>query len=76
MLHRVQVTDTSQDQLFREMWESGLHGQIAAKKPLLKDTNKKKRLACTKKHEQSTLDRWKFVLWSGVQIGDFWFQPL
>ncbi|KAK6296674.1 hypothetical protein J4Q44_G00328160, partial [Coregonus suidteri] len=26
-----------------------------------------------KKHEQWTLDRWKFVLWSGVQIGDFWF---
>jgi hypothetical protein len=30
----------------------GLHGKIAAKKPLLKDTNKKKRLAWAKKHEQ------------------------
>ena len=44
--------------------ESGLHGQIAAKKPLLKDTNKKKRLAWAKKHKQWTLDRWKSVLWS------------
>ena len=28
--------------------ESGLHGHIPAKKPLLKDTNKKKRLAWAK----------------------------
>ena len=35
----------------RRLRESGLHGQIAAKKPLLMDTNKK-RLACAKKHEQ------------------------
>ena len=39
-----------------ETVKSGLHGQIAAKKPLLKDTNKK-RLAWAKKHEQWTLDR-------------------
>ncbi|CDQ92884.1 unnamed protein product, partial [Oncorhynchus mykiss] len=44
---RVQITDTSQHQLFRgDYVKSGLHCQIAAKKPLLKDTNKKKRLAC------------------------------
>ena len=49
MLHKVQVTDTS---------------QIAAKKRLLKDINKKKRLAWAKKHKQWTLDRWKSVLWS------------
>jgi hypothetical protein len=49
--------------------------ELLAKKPLLNDTNKK-RLAWVKKHEQWTLDWWKFVLWSGVQIGDFWFQPL
>ena len=29
----------------RRLRESGLHGQIAAKKPPLKDTNKNKRLA-------------------------------
>ena len=48
----------------RRLHESGLHGWIAAKKPLLKNTNKKKRLAWAKKHEQSTLDWWKSVLWS------------
>jgi transposase len=48
--------------LQRRLRESGLHGQIAAKKPLLKDTNKKKRLAWAKKHEQWTLDRWKSAL--------------
>ena len=41
-----------------------LHGRIAAKKLLLKDANKKKRLAWPKKHEQWTLDWWKYVLWS------------
>ena len=48
----------------RRLLESVLHGQITAKKPLLKDTNKKRRLAWTEKHEQWTLDRWKSVLWS------------
>jgi hypothetical protein len=38
----------------RILCESGLHGQIAAEKPLLKDTNKKQRLAWAKKHEQWT----------------------
>ena len=54
--------------------ESGLHGRIAAKKRLLKDTNKNKRIAWAKKHKQWTLDRWKSVLKS-VQFWDCWFQP-
>ena len=37
-------------------------GRIAAKKPLLKDIDKKKRLAWAKKHEQWILDRWTSVL--------------
>ena len=52
----------------RRLCESGLRGRIAAKKPLLKDTNKKERLAWAKKQEQWTLGPWKSVLWSGVQI--------
>jgi hypothetical protein len=40
----------------RRLRESGLHGRISAKKPLLKDTNNKKRLACAKKQKQWTLD--------------------
>ena len=47
--------------VLRRLCESGLHGQIAAKKPLLKDTNNKKRLVWDKKHEQYTLDLWKSV---------------
>ena len=59
-----QSSDTSQHQLFRgDCVKSGLKGWIATKKPLLKKTNNKKRLACAKKHEQWTLDQWKSVLW-------------
>ena len=34
----------------RSLCDSGLHGRFAAKKPPLKDTNNKKRLAWAKKH--------------------------
>ena len=44
--------------------KSGLYGRYAAKKPLPKDTNNKKRLAWAKKHRQWKLDQWKSVLWS------------
>ena len=57
---RVQVIDTSQHHLFRGGCESGLHGRNHYQK----DTNNKKRLTWSKKHEQWTLDRWKSVLWS------------
>ena len=60
----------------RRLCESGLRGQIATKKQRLKDTNKKKRVAWAKKHKQWTFDQSKFVLWSGVQSWDFWFQQL
>ena len=60
----------------RRLHESGLHGQIAAKKPLLKGTINNKRLAWAKKHEQWTLYRWKSVLWSDeAKCEIFWFQP-
>ena len=48
----------------RRPHESGLHDRIAGKKPLLKDTNKMKRLAWAKKQKQWTLDQLKSVLWS------------
>ena len=44
---RVQVTDTFQHELFRGDCESGLHGWIAAKKPLLKDINNNKKREIT-----------------------------
>ena len=74
MFHSSTNWQISTSTVQRRLCESGLHGQIAAKKPTLKDTNKTKRLACVKKHKQWTLDRWKCVLWSGVQIWDFLFQ--
>ena len=46
----------------RRLHESGLHVRVAVKKPLLKDTNKKKRLASAKKHKKWTLHQWKSVL--------------
>ena len=65
MLHRVQVTETSEHQQFRgDYVNQAFMVELLTKKPLLKDTNKKKRLAWAKKHEQWTLDRWKSVLWS------------
>ena len=62
MLHRVGHISTST--VHGRLPKSGLHDQIAAKKPLLKYTSKKKRLAWAKKLKQWTLDWWKSVLWS------------
>ena len=58
-----------------ETVKSGLHNGIAAKKPLLKDTDKKKRLAWAKKQAMDIrmVEIYPLVWW--VQIGDFWFQP-
>jgi hypothetical protein len=39
----------------RRLREPGLQGRIAAKNSLLKDTNKKRRLAWAKKHKQWTI---------------------
>lgn len=47
MPHRVLVADTSLNQLFRH--KSDLDGQIAAKKPLLRESNKQKRFVWAKK---------------------------
>ncbi|MDF4290226.1 transposase, partial [Vibrio parahaemolyticus] len=48
----------------RRLRESGLHGQIAARKPLLRRGKKQKRFVWAKKHKEWTLDQWKSVLWS------------
>ena len=64
MLQSTSNRQISTSTVQRRLRESCLHGWITSKKSLLKDTNKKKRLSWAKKHEQSTLDRWKSVLWS------------
>ena len=40
------------------------HWSNCCKETTTKETKNKKRLACSKKHEQWTLDWWKFGLWS------------
>lgn len=59
---RVQVEDTSPHQLGR-LHESGLMVDIAAKKPLLRETNKKRNIAWIKKQKDWTLDQWKRMIW-------------
>ncbi|KAI5087835.1 coiled-coil domain-containing protein 86 [Silurus meridionalis] len=44
--------------------ETGLHGRISARKPLLKKGNKQKRLVWAKEHKEWTLDQCISVLWS------------
>ncbi|KAF0026156.1 hypothetical protein F2P81_020893 [Scophthalmus maximus] len=48
----------------KRLCESGLHGRIAARKPLLRTGNKQKRLVWAKEHKEWTLDQGKSVLWS------------
>ena len=61
---QIKASQSSTSIVQRRLHKAGLHGQIAAKKPLLKNTNKKKRLGWAKKHKQWTVDRGKSVLWS------------
>jgi hypothetical protein len=58
----------------RRLCESGLQGQISAKKALQNDTNNKKRLAWAKKHKQWTGRNLYFGLMSLNVL--FCFQPL
>jgi hypothetical protein len=58
----------SKSTIHRRLREWRLHAQISAKKPLLKETNKKNRLAWAKKQEQ-----WKLSY--GLLSLHFWFQP-
>ncbi|CAJ0955790.1 unnamed protein product [Ranitomeya imitator] len=48
----------------RRLCAAGLHGKIAARKPLLRTGNKQERLVWAKEHKEWTLDQWKSVLWS------------
>ncbi|CAJ0951890.1 unnamed protein product [Ranitomeya imitator] len=47
----------------RRLCAAGLHGKIAARKPLLRTGNKQKRLVWAEEHKEWTLDQWKSVLW-------------
>lgn len=67
--------------VIRRLRESGLHGQIDARIPLLSRGNKQKRFVWNKKHKEWIVDQWKSVLWSDeskcIYYGlDIWLQPL
>ena len=48
----------------RKLGEEGLVGRIAAKKPLLKEKNRVKRLKFAKEHKKWTKEDWYQVLWT------------
>lgn len=48
----------------RRLINVNLNGRVAARKPLLRPTNKKKRLAWAKEHQQWTPEDWKTVLFT------------
>ena len=48
----------------RRLGEAGLKGRVAAKKPLLRAVNRKKRLEWAKTHLTWTMEQWKSVLWT------------
>ena len=48
----------------RKLGEEGLVGRIAAKKPLLKEKNRVKRLKFAKEHNKWTKEDWYKVLWT------------
>lgn len=48
----------------RRLHENGLYEKISAKKPLLQQQNKRKRLKWAKHHENWTREDWEKVLWT------------
>lgn len=48
----------------RRLIAAGLNGRCAARKPLLRPVNKRKRLIWAKQHQNWTVDQWKRVLWT------------
>lgn len=48
----------------RRLNSRGLYGRVAVKKPLLRSTNKTKRLLWARKYKTWSVDNWKKVLWT------------
>ncbi|KAI3353351.1 hypothetical protein L3Q82_019886, partial [Scortum barcoo] len=59
--HRSSSRHISTSSVQRRLRKSGLYGQITAKKPLLRKSNKQKRFVWAKKHKEWTLDQSKSV---------------
>ena len=58
----------------RKLGEEGLVGRIAAKKPLLREQNRVKRLIFAKEHKRWTKEDWYKVLWTDGPVNVF-FEP-
>lgn len=54
----------SMSTISRRLNDAGLGGRVAAKKPLLRQVNKKKRLKWAREHRKWTIADWKKVLWT------------
>lgn len=63
-LNETRSTDISSSTVKRRLRTAGLMGRVAARKPLLRTINKKKRLIWAKKHRSWTSEEWKSVLWT------------
>ena len=48
----------------RSLHKAGLYGQVARKKPILKNTHLKALIEFAKKHLNDTAGTWRKVLWS------------
>lgn len=57
----IQISDKT---VQRRLHDSGIHGRIARKKPLLKDRHVKARLSWCRNKENWTASQWSKVLWS------------
>ena len=55
------ISDTT---VTRRLHDVGLYGRVAAKKPLLRSVNVRKRLKWAKKHKNWSIEQWKQVLWT------------
>lgn len=54
----------SESTVTRRLHEIGLYGRVAAKKPLLRPQNIRKRLKWAEEHSNWSMDKWKQVLWT------------
>ena len=55
------ISDTK---VTRRLHDVGLYGRVAAKKPLLRSANVRKRLKWGKEHNNWSIEQWKQVLWT------------
>lgn len=63
-INQVLAKPISETTVTRRLHEVGLYGRVAARKPLLRPENIRKRLKWAKEHRNWTVDQWKQVMWT------------